>query len=469
VYKVLLCWRYLLTRYLAFACIISVMLGVATLIVVNSVMSGFSTKLRDRLHGLISDIVVEAISLEGFADAEEKMDRIRKDPVLGPRVDAMAVTMDVMALMSFDYPNGETFTRPVRVIGIDAHTRTEVGGFATFLADEKNRANPSFELAPEVKEAWIKREQQWMLQDELKIPPPGDAPPPSPPRVFQPKIPAAAFVGHLIATYRKPVEEGKFETVEIMKKNDTMRLAMVSGGKTVPVYDLFIIKDYFKSDMSEYDSNLVFVDLKYLQKLRATPDRVTTLQIKLKDFDADSKDTVDRLRMLFAGEMLNINTWEDKQGALLAAIEVERKILNVLLFMIVAVAGFGILAIFSMIVAEKTRDIGIMKALGASHLGVMEIFLSYGLLLGVVGAGLGTMLGIYVTNHLNEIEAILSAITGRKVFSGEIYYFQEIPTNVETGMLIGVNLGAIFIAVVFSVLPAFKAAMLQPVRALRYE
>ena len=96
-----------------------------------------------------------------------------------------------------------------------------------------------------------------------------------------------------------------------------------------------------------------------------------------------------------------MQTWEEKQGPLLAAIAIEQGILNVLLFLIVAVAGFGILAIFTMIVVEKTRDIGILKALGASNRGVMKIFLGYGLLLGVVGAGLGTALGLTIT-HLHQ-------------------------------------------------------------------
>src|ERR1700751_2137594 len=100
-YKLLLCWRYLKTRYLAFACIISVTLGVATLIVVNSVMSGFSTKLRERLHGLFSEIVLEANSLEGFSDAEGKMEKIRKHPFLGPRIAAMASTMEVFAMLQY--------------------------------------------------------------------------------------------------------------------------------------------------------------------------------------------------------------------------------------------------------------------------------------------------------------------------------------------------------------------------------
>src|ERR1043166_4921019 len=116
-YKLLLCWRYLLTRYLAMVCIVSVMLGVATLIVVNSVMSGFSTRLRDRLHGLLSDVLVEATSFEGFPDAEEKLDRIRQDPVLGQKVEAVTATMDVFALLQFR-AFGETITKRVQVVGI---------------------------------------------------------------------------------------------------------------------------------------------------------------------------------------------------------------------------------------------------------------------------------------------------------------------------------------------------------------
>src|SRR5436309_12436575 len=93
VYKFLLCWRYLKTRYLALACIISVTLGVATLIVVNSVMSGFSTKLRERLHALLSDVVIEAHGIEGFGDPQAKMAGIRAHPFLGPRVQNMAATL----------------------------------------------------------------------------------------------------------------------------------------------------------------------------------------------------------------------------------------------------------------------------------------------------------------------------------------------------------------------------------------
>src|SRR5437762_2766081 len=121
-YKWLLCWRYLRTRYLALVCIVSVMLGVATLIVVNSVMGGFSAKLRERLHGLLSDVIVESWDYNGFADAEGKMALIRSDPYLDARIEAMAPTLESFAMIQFNY--GEhPIARPIRVVGIDPESR----------------------------------------------------------------------------------------------------------------------------------------------------------------------------------------------------------------------------------------------------------------------------------------------------------------------------------------------------------
>src|SRR5205807_7559735 len=102
-YKLLLCWRYLRTRYLAMVCIVSVMLGVATLIVVNSVMGGFSTKLKDRLHSLLSDVLIEATTFDGFGDPEGKMQRIR-DSAIGSKIAAMTPTMEIFAMIQYRFP-----------------------------------------------------------------------------------------------------------------------------------------------------------------------------------------------------------------------------------------------------------------------------------------------------------------------------------------------------------------------------
>ncbi len=147
----------------------------------------------------------------------------------------------------------------------------------------------------------------------------------------------------------------------------------------------------------------------------------------------------------------------------------ETAILNVLLFMIIAVAGFGILAIFFMIVVEKTRDIGILKSLGAPGHGVMGIFLAYGLSLGLVGSGVGMINGLLTVRYINPIADFLGWITGRPLFNPEIYYFYKIPTLVSPFTVAWIVLGAVAIAVAASVLPAARAASLHPVEALRYE
>ena len=178
---------------------------------------------------------------------------------------------------------------------------------------------------------------------------------------------------------------------------------------------------------------------------------------------------VSKLEEALPASQFRIRTWEDKQGPLLAAVEVESAILNVLLFLIIAVAGFGILAIFFMITIEKTRDIGILKALGASSNGIMSIFLSYGLALGLVGSGVGVIVGLLFVEYINEIEGFITWLTGRKVFDQRIYYFPEISTHVEPMMVFWVAVGAMVIAVLASILPARKAARFHPVESLRYE
>jgi lipoprotein-releasing system permease protein len=164
-----------------------------------------------------------------------------------------------------------------------------------------------------------------------------------------------------------------------------------------------------------------------------------------------------------------VYSWEQKQGPLLGAVAIEQSILNILLFLIIAVAGFGILAIFSMIVVEKTRDIGVMKALGASTGGIRGIFLGYGLLLGAVGSGVGMAGGLLFVRYINEIERALSVAMHRKVFDDTIYYFDKIPTVVEPFTVFWIVTGALLIAVTASIWPAQRAAHLHPVRSLRYE
>jgi lipoprotein-releasing system permease protein len=351
------------------------------------------------------------------------------------------------------------------------------------LLNPGNRRDPSFELPEEVRKRVAKNDewrqglawQQWRMavqlwEEERKKGNPVDDPPPAP-VASEMQLPKGIIVGNNIASMRieDPRAERKTKEYYFLQPGSKVHIVTYKGGEELrPADSTYLVCDFFKSEMSEYDSSYVFLPLEELQRLRNLEGHVTSIQIKLKNYD-DAKHVVKALRRMFPSSDFRVETWEDKQGALLAAISVEKGILNVLLFLIIGVAGFGILAIFAMIVAEKTRDIGILKALGASNGGVMKIFLGYGLLLGLVGAGLGTILGVTLTVNINGIEQILGSITGKDLFPRDIYYFDQIPTYINVWGVILVNVGAVGIAVLFSVLPALRAALLHPVRALRYE
>src|SRR5688500_12195239 len=129
-YKLLLSWRYLRTRYIALASIVSVTLGVATMIVVNSVMEGFTHEMQDRIHNILSDVVLESISAGGVPNREWHMGQIQKE--CGQYIEAMTPTAHVPAMLSFDY-GGQYVTRPVQLIGVDEQTVVRTGHFARYL------------------------------------------------------------------------------------------------------------------------------------------------------------------------------------------------------------------------------------------------------------------------------------------------------------------------------------------------
>jgi len=147
----------------------------------------------------------------------------------------------------------------------------------------------------------------------------------------------------------------------------------------------------------------------------------------------------------------------------------ERTLMVMVVGLVVLVAAFLIGAMLSMIVKEKTRDIGILKSLGASNFGVAQIFLLYGLIVSTAGALLGLAAGLVFTDNIDAIERWLSAMLDREIFARGVYYFDGIPTHVDQFHTAAVVIGAILMAVLCSAVAAYRAARLQPVEALRYE
>src|SRR5882757_5645793 len=142
-YKLLLCWRYLRTRYIALASIVSVMLGVATMIVVNAVMEGFTHEMQDRIHGILSDIVFESRSLDGVPDADRHMQEIRK--VAGQYIAGMSPTVHVPAMLGFTVGD-EYVNKQISLIGVDEATYASVSDFGRYLQHPDNRKKLDFEL-----------------------------------------------------------------------------------------------------------------------------------------------------------------------------------------------------------------------------------------------------------------------------------------------------------------------------------
>lgn len=507
-YMLLLCWRYLRTRYIALASIVSVTLGVATMIVVNSVMDGFAHEMQGRMNDILSDVIVTSHSMEGMADPQRHMDEIRD--IVGDQVVGMTPTAQVPAALAY-YFRGHYITRQVTIIGIDPESYSSVSAFGQYLQHPQNRENLDFQLKQDgydvidhqaedpskakprtemERAGWLHRKANAAFEKRIAVQQPAPdqtaaddespaiaspfdniAPPVE--AVFDPASQqhTGTVLGIGLCSHR--LEDGS-DAFQLLPGDD-VEIHFPSAGRP-PEFrsSKFTITDFYESKMAQYDTQYMFIPLDKFQEMRGMHDPQSgvrycnAIQIKLKD-GADINAVRDQLREHFPLHLYGVNSWRDMEGPLLAAIQTETLVLNVLLFLIIAVAGFGILAIFFMIVVEKTRDIGILKSLGASSGGVMGIFITYGFSLGVVGAGLGIIGGLLFVKYINEIADALGRLTGTPVFDPAVYYLYKIPTIVEPFTVTWIAAGAMAIAVLASVLPAQRAARLHPVEALRFE
>jgi lipoprotein-releasing system permease protein len=503
-YKLLLCWRYLRTRYIALASIISVMLGVATMIVVNAVMGGFSHALKDQLHGILSDIVLESRSLDGVPDADWHMEKIRR--VAGDYIAGMSPTVQVPAMLGYTLQD-QYITQQVMLVGVDEATYADVGDFGKYLQHSANRQRLNFELKeggydtvnhqdagspkavqrPAMQYAgWNLRRQKARYMQSIQVPEGSlDGNPFNKANAAAPEGKAAQGVDFDAAREQHPgcvlgiglcshVTSDRVMNFLALPGDDVEITYPTAGKQPKPLSAKFTIVDLYESKMSEYDSDFVFVPIRKLQELRGMIDPSTGvanfnwIQIRLKP-GADLNKVRDLLRDQFPIQKYIVNSWRDKKGAIISAIQFETIVLNILLFLIIAVAGFGILAIFFMIVVEKTHDIGILKSLGASRRGIMGIFLSYGVCLGLIGSVAGMVLGLLFVRHINEIADFIGWLRGQALIDPAVYNFPDIPTTVEPLSVALVVFGAMAIAILASILPARRAARLHPVEALRYE
>ena len=229
----------------------------------------------------------------------------------------------------------------------------------------------------------------------------------------------------------------------------------------------FKVVAIFKVGMSQYDGSVVFMPLADAQGYFLHEDTVSKIEIKVEDPDNVDRYWVPLTNSLKGG--VKLFSWQQVNSTFFNALQVERNVMFLILTLIILVAALNIIAGLIMLVKDKSRDIAILRTMGATRGAMMRVFLITGTTIGVAGTLAGLVLGLVFCANIEAIRQFVQRLTGTEVFAPELYYLSRLPSVVDPGEVTSVVVMAIVLSILATLYPSWRAARLDPVEALRYE
>ena len=407
-------YRYLRAKKRGFGSVISwvsligITLGVATLIVVMSVMGGFHDTLLSRIIGMNGHVVVYHQN-GTISDYDFLMDKMRQNKVVEKYVVSMVPIAEGQIMASANGNNSGAMVRGIRMPDLISKKTSGTRIYGKSL-DKVN-------------------------DGELVI--------------------GSSLSRNLHVT-----------------AGDKVSLISANGGTATPFGTMPRIMAYpvvssFFMGMYEYDSGYIFMPLQTAQKYLNIENSVTHIDLFLTDAEESEKVTKALTTLLPEGFI--VRDWRDLNRGFVGALQVESSVMFLILMLIVIVAAFNIISSLVMLVKDKNKDIAVLRTFGVSRKSMMKIFILSGTSIGVIGATFGTLLGVVIAIYIEPIRKFFQFVTGHDLFPAELYSLSELPSKVVPSTVIGIAVIAIALAFLATLYPAWKAANTDPVEVLRNE
>jgi lipoprotein-releasing system permease protein len=241
----------------------------------------------------------------------------------------------------------------------------------------------------------------------------------------------------------------------------------VTPAGLLPRLKQFTVVGLFEIGMFEYDSGLALIHLEDAQRLYQMDSTVSGVRLKLDDLFAAR--TVVRELLTTLGNDFYASDWTRSHANFFRAVEIEKRVMFIILTLIVAVAAFNIVSTLVMLVTDKQADIAILRTLGASPRSVMQIFVVQGALIGVIGTLIGVIGGVILAFNVDVAVPALEQVLGFKFLSKDVYYISELPSEVQPWDVATIGLVSLVLSFVATIYPSWRAARINPAEALRYE